>query len=246
MADIPEGSNDSQIPDPIAFRQQCCSAEVVESCYNVLNLEAPAVVLAPQELIDFVQLNSSTVHDHNHHNHDNHVCHPATLQESLDYIKEHGISQEKNYPYVGGKKPFVINIHDRPTRNKVKIGGFVSLNNGETINSRVACHPIAAFIYLTNEFVKKNEAGIYKVTSDDSVIMCTNRLSGGPLTHAVLVVGFGKDQDSDDIYWIIKNSFGEDWGDKGFRKICRRSRFLGKPLLFNAVFPFDLVMHENV
>jgi hypothetical protein len=37
------------------------------------------------------------------------------------------------------------------------------------------------------------------------------------LNHAVLLTGY--DYDEEGMYWIIQNSWGESWGDKGFCKI---------------------------
>jgi hypothetical protein len=39
------------------------------------------------------------------------------------------------------------------------------------------------------------------------------------LTHAVIGVGYGKDEKTGKDYILIKNSWGRHWGDKGYAKI---------------------------
>ena len=37
--------------------------------------------------------------------------------------------------------------------------------------------------------------------------------------HAVKILGWGNEDNTD--YWLVANSWNEDWGDKGFFKIRR-------------------------
>lgn len=52
--------------------------------------------------------------------------------------------------------------------------------------------------------------GIFDACSPDSVI-----------DHAVTLVGYGKDANSDDKYWLIKNSWGSYWGEQGTIRLLR-------------------------
>ena len=60
-------------------------------------------------------------------------------------------------------------------------------------------------------------SGVY--TSDT----CQNQPED--VNHAVVAVGYGNEDGKD--YWIVKNSWGETWGDQGFFKIERGINMCG-------------------
>jgi C1A family cysteine protease len=52
------------------------------------------------------------------------------------------------------------------------------------------------------------------------------------LNHAVLLVGYGHDKTLGD-FWIVKNTWGETWGENGYFRIKRNHCGIG----MYAVFP---------
>lgn len=72
-----------------------------------------------------------------------------------------------------------------------------------------AVGPIAVGIDATNDDFYFYGGGIYY----------HERCNPEYLDHAVLVVGYGEEDDSD--YWLVKNSWGIGWGENGYVRMAR-------------------------
>ena len=44
---------------------------------------------------------------------------------------------------------------------------------------------------------------------------------GTIIDHAVLIIGYGTDSESNLPYWLVKNSWGTNWGEEGYFRIMR-------------------------
>lgn len=77
--------------------------------------------------------------------------------------------------------------------------------------------PVSIAFQVVDGF-RDYSTGVYTSTT------CKNQPED--VNHAVLAVGFGTDEAGMD-YWIVKNSWGASWGDKGFFKIQRGTNMCG-------------------
>lgn len=65
-----------------------------------------------------------------------------------------------------------------------------------------------------------------------------------PEDHCVSVVGWGEEDDGTP-YWIMRNSFGEYWGDNGFAKVFRGNNTLQLEQFCSYAVPLD-TWSENI
>lgn len=117
-----------------------------------------------------------------------------------------GLSTEAAYPYAESD-----GLCRAPTP-AAQLAGAAAIPRGDAaaLAAAVAQHgAVTAIVEVLNDFVFY-AAGVYRNPS------CDGRL----LSHAVTVVGFGTDASAGD-YWIVKNSFGKDWGEAGFFRMAR-------------------------
>jgi cathepsin B len=69
--------------------------------------------------------------------------------------------------------------------------------------------PVSSGMIVYDDFINWEGNGIYEYDKKSELI-------GG---HAIVIMGWGEQNGKK--YWIVRNSWGEDWGDKGYFKILR-------------------------
>lgn len=72
--------------------------------------------------------------------------------------------------------------------------------------------PVSAAIDASHESFQFYSKGVYFEPK------CGKKIS--ELNHAILVVGYGVEPDGQK-YWLVKNSYGPDWGINGYIKMAK-------------------------
>lgn len=140
----------------------------------------------------------------------NNGCNGGLMDNAFRYIKENGgIDTEKSYPYegIGDTCHFVRSSVGATDR------GFVDIPEGDELklkNAVATVGPVSVAIDASQESFQFYSEGVY----DEP------KCSDQELDHGVLVVGYGTDKNGHD-YWLVKNSWGTTWGDKGYIKMSR-------------------------
>ncbi|PNX95886.1 cysteine proteinase [Trifolium pratense] len=209
---VPFNLNDD-IPTNLDWRQQgavtdvkdqqkcgCCWAfSAVAAIEGIVKIKTGNLIsLSEQQLVDCDSQNNG--------------CFGGYMDNSFKYIiQNQGIASESEYPYQGNQQTCKLNDQMTPA---AQITSFVDVpaNDEQQLLQAVAQQPISVGIDPGIEFHLYKE-GVYSGTC------------GRPFNHAVTAVGYGVTDDGIK-YWLIKNSWGKNWGEEGYMRVLRDS---GKP-----------------
>lgn len=135
-------------------------------------------------------------------------CSGGSMDMAFEYVVQNGLCLNQSYPY---------NATDGQCQNqtctkKVHIDKYYDVphNNEKQLERAVVKQPISVAIQANMRSFQLYKKGIY---SDPDC--------GDQLDHGVLLVGYGYDPDLDMNYWIVKNSWGDNWGEQGYIRMVK-------------------------
>ena len=132
-------------------------------------------------------------------------CGGATQPLGLNYTAESGLSLETDYPYTG-RTGTCEKSKIKPAVGNKGVAVLISNDYGSLISAVGTKGPVAVS-------VAANWGGYEEGVFDSKC--------GYEVDHGVVVVGYGTDSTAGRDYWIVRNSWGASWGEKGYIRIAR-------------------------
>ncbi|XP_021728537.1 zingipain-2-like [Chenopodium quinoa] len=166
------------------------------------------ISLSEEELVDCVQPPNG--------------CAGAAMQAAFEFIRNNqGISKEDDYPYTATNG---VPSQCQPKTSAVSINGFESIppNDETALMKAVSNQPVAVGLDGSGFDFLQYQSGVF------------HGECGNDITHAVTAIGYGTSTDGID-YWLVKNSWGESWGENGYMRIIRGQNKCG--LTLDASYP---------
>ncbi|XP_049813396.1 dipeptidyl peptidase 1-like [Schistocerca nitens] len=134
------------------------------------------------------------------------------------YGKDYGFVEEECNPYLGVDGACTTNQTCKRyfVSDYSYVGGYYGGGNEVLIQEALVQNgPVAAGFMVYDDF-RQYAGGVYKHV--ETRVDFNPRV---PTSHAVLIVGYGVDDASGEKYWIVKNSWGAEWGDSGYFLMLR-------------------------
>ncbi|CAK1556083.1 unnamed protein product [Leptosia nina] len=153
---------------------------------------------------------------------DNDGCEGGTDTGAYQWMMKHGLPTEEEYgPYTN--KNGLCRIHNMTSLYPIR--GYVDVTPYSVESLKVALlnhGPLSVSMDATDK-VLSYSGGIYYDTTCEPE----------KLNHEVTLVGYG--QTDGEEYWIIKNSWGRDWGIDGYLHISTRDNSCG--ITYEPTYP---------
>ena len=163
---------------------------------RVIKLKVPAENTSTQNLVDCDKRSLG--------------CNGGHYVFAFSYVKQQGLMFEKDYPYnaADGQCNFNSNA------SLARISGYKWCSI--TTNSRKCSENVVYGLLRSGPLsVSLDASGNFGMYSSGIFSESCSQTN-----HAVILAGYGVDPSTGVAYWLIRNSWGASWGDKGYIKVA--------------------------
>ena len=182
--------------NPVKDQGQCGSCwafSAVGALEGLFSTKGNLMDLAEQELVDCSG------------SYGNEGCNGGLMDSAFEYVRDHGgiaLQSEYKYTATDGKCKA-----DKTSKN-AKITGYVNVpeNDPEALKAAIAKQPVSVAVQADSFAFQFYKSGVVTGTS-----------CGTSLNHGVVAVGY--DDTVSPAFYLVRNSWGTSWGDKGHIRI---------------------------
>ncbi|EWM27891.1 cysteine proteinase [Nannochloropsis gaditana] len=154
----------------------------------------------------------------------NHGCEGGDPQQALQYVMTEPLVLAADYPFdAGAGNVGECAAKQAPPASQIRSYLYVQPCDERVLMQAVARSPVVVAIDASCDAFLQYAGGVLS-DSCVNVRLGTRAVDGvceDALNHAVAIVGYGTDEKTGLDYWIIKNSWGVTWGEKGFARVMR-------------------------
>ncbi|XP_030554227.1 cathepsin L1 [Drosophila novamexicana] len=143
-------------------------------------------------------------------------CDGGFQEYGFEYIRDHGITLANKYPYEQVEMECRQNetAGRYPRESIVKIRDYARIDPGDEQKMKQVIATLGPLACSMN-------AGAISFEQYDGGIYEDEECNQDEVNHSVVVVGYGTENGRD--YWIIKNSYSQNWGEAGFMRLPRNA-----------------------
>ncbi|OQR88952.1 cysteine protease family C01A [Achlya hypogyna] len=138
----------------------------------------------------------------------NQGCNGGMEDAAITWIQKNGgLCLTKDYPYTSGSSGQSGRCKSSCTKQKLSIGATVNIKGESPLTTALDTQPVAVAVEAGNDVWQYYKGGV------------VSQCPGAQSDHAVIAVGYGSDGGKN--YFKIRNSWGANWGEKGYIRLQR-------------------------
>ncbi len=170
----------------------------------------------------------------------------GNVAKALEYVNTHGLGLEANKEDNAYKAKKGVCVEEVGQREL--IGALAEVDHCAQRDLMKALYylgPVAARVKSSCQAFWLYSGGILDDTKCLAMEGATAAACASAVDHDVLIVGYDKDASTGTDYWIVRNSFGAEWGEGGYARLKMDTRGLcGNACV--AAFPITAISRELV
>jgi len=176
------------------------SIEVAESVAMLGGFFENAPIFSPKQLVDCCDSSFG--------------CSGGYIDAALQYMVSRGVVNESSYPYLPHQDACLTTIDSTVVeftpRGCFHVGGGADTHLSKFLMEK---GPLVIGVAARSSVFQLYTGGVIR-----------NWDCGTEVDHAVQLVGFGQEDDTGLKFWVVRNSWGEQWGEKGYFRLERVDR----------------------